>query len=552
MSDLSGRRVGAYELRARLGGGNTGEVYEGVEVSSDRRVAVKVLRREVTGVATAPAANALRHLGLVQVLGAAPLEPEGLGCLVMEFLDGQTLASIAGTKSLPVADVLRWAGEVLEVLVATHAAKLVHGALKTSNVFLIGEGQGRPAVKVLDFGLGATPGAQVQDDLSAFGRLVFELLTGSRAGSGDDFTGRPSQSRADLPWGVDELVMWAVETDPMNRPPSAAALLERLRSIDVTAPVRAPAAPVSFAPPVVSKEEPLELARPLKRAAPVSAAPVSAQARAPVPSSSNRGLIFGAIALLAVVAVFFGISRVRAARRADDLARVAELAPPVTTDWLVASMHGKASVTSNRQGGDCSLRCEVAGKEVWSHPTCAVAREADLKFVSDDCAVFAALSDAPIAELALGRTTVGFARGASGAFVALRLARLVGLGSDGRLVKLENANLGGTINNSPTGKWFSWLAGTVGNPGVKPRFSDDGQGIAFETLDGGKHLLTFEALSSWADVEPTRAELEIAQRAADAKEGLFQWVDERGTTQITTKDQIPQSARAKATPVLTR
>jgi hypothetical protein len=450
--------------------------------------------------------------------------------------------------------VLRWVGTVLEALVVVHAAHLSHSALRPSNVFLV---EAQSTVKVLDFGLGLG-GGDAASDLVAVGHLLYELLTGTRAVMSGDFSAeppRPSTLRHDLPWGVDELVLWALDTMPGTRPANAAALLERLRQVqaalrapEVRAPLKRQAEAVTeYQMPAA--EAPLELAREVRRRSwtPAPAAPPPQPVVASTTSSRPALLVVVGV-VLAIVAGLFGFSRYRALRRAEEPVAVSpqEPSPPgETLLWTTVSPSGSARVTAVRVEGHCSTRCAVRESERWVAPTC-VAGEADHRFVSDDCATFVSLTDAPIADPALARSVVGTVRGLSGEWVPLRLGRVLRRGADGQLVDGEGAPLYSSVNRAPTSKWFAWLKGALGAPGARPGYSADGQGVRFDTIDGGRHLLPFQLLSEWSDAAATGDDVEAAQRADDSNDKLYQWVDDEGSTQVTPRAQVPAKARAKA------
>jgi hypothetical protein len=201
-------------------------------------------------------------------------------------------------------------------------------------------------------------------------------------------------------------------------------------------------------------------------------------------------------------------------------------APLLPTEWTTRSHSGHATVTSRRSGSTCQLLCEHDGAQVWERAGC-VAKSADLRFVSEDCATFVFLHDAPFVDKVLGRTTVGATLGATSDPVPLRLERFT---------RLSSAKL------SQSGRWVAWLRGTMEQPGDKPRELPDGSGVGFETLDGEHHALLFTELAHWVDSPATEAPAE-----AEPHEGLYQWVDEEDATQITSYGQIPRKLRARAT-----
>ena len=163
MSDLDecAKRVGTqvrdkWKLERLLGVGGMAAVYVAVH-KIGRRDAIKILHSEVAKSADvrarfeqeAHAVNRFKHPGAVEIRDIDVTE-DGAPFLVMELLEGETLSRIARREPGPtIEDVLRWADELLDVLVAAHAQGIVHRDIKPDNLFI--EKSGR--LKVLDFGI---------------------------------------------------------------------------------------------------------------------------------------------------------------------------------------------------------------------------------------------------------------------------------------------------------------------------------------------------------------------------------------------------------------
>ncbi|MFN8588970.1 MAG: protein kinase [Candidatus Eisenbacteria bacterium] len=150
-----GTRLGPYEVVAPLGAGGMGEVYRARDTRLGRDVALKVLpaafSRDAERLARfrreAMALAALNHPNVAAIYG---LEESGEApCLVLELVEGETLAARLGRGALPVGEALALAGQVAAAVEAAHERSLVHRDLKPGNVMVTSSG----IAKVLDFGL---------------------------------------------------------------------------------------------------------------------------------------------------------------------------------------------------------------------------------------------------------------------------------------------------------------------------------------------------------------------------------------------------------------
>lgn len=163
MGDL--QRFQRFEIVRRLGEGGMGTVYEAVDSQIGRRVALKILRRDLLAEqpelinrlwAEARAANGIRHPGVVEISEAAVTE-DGSGYLVMPLLDGHTLGhrlrEHGGT--LPLSAVLHIAMQIASTLLAGHRAGIIHRDLKPDNIMIVLDDAALygERVKILDFGI---------------------------------------------------------------------------------------------------------------------------------------------------------------------------------------------------------------------------------------------------------------------------------------------------------------------------------------------------------------------------------------------------------------
>jgi eukaryotic-like serine/threonine-protein kinase len=154
MTIAPGARLGPYEITRRLGAGGMGEVYEAVDPRLDRRVAVKVLPPESMSDPDARArfereARAIAALNHPHICGVHDVGTIGdVDFLVLELLDGETLAARIARRPIPLNDALDLAKQIVDALAAAHRAGITHRDLKPANIMLTASG-----VKLLDFGL---------------------------------------------------------------------------------------------------------------------------------------------------------------------------------------------------------------------------------------------------------------------------------------------------------------------------------------------------------------------------------------------------------------
>jgi serine/threonine protein kinase/Tol biopolymer transport system component len=154
MSLAAGTKLGPYEIVAPLGAGGMGEVYRARDTRLDRTVAIKVLNSQLVASAElrgrfereARVISQLQHPHICTLYDVG--HENGTDFLVMEFLEGESLADRVRRGALPVADVVQIGIEVAEALDKAHRAGILHRDLKPGNIMLTKTG-----AKLLDFGL---------------------------------------------------------------------------------------------------------------------------------------------------------------------------------------------------------------------------------------------------------------------------------------------------------------------------------------------------------------------------------------------------------------
>jgi eukaryotic-like serine/threonine-protein kinase len=336
----SGERIGAYRIVELLGRGGMGEVFLAWDDRLKRRVAIKRIRRDrdlqpssrQRLLREARAVAGLSHPAVVQVFDL--IEDASGDCLILEYVEGRTLAAALADGPLEILQALRLARESASGLAAAHAAGIVHRDLKPENVIVTPSGH----AKVLDFGLARmraratdevlltqqgvilgtyhtmSPEQAVGDeadersDLFSFGVVLYEMLTGRSPFRGatametlrrviSEHPPRVDFLRPGIPPQIAALVERLLAKAPDDRPASAAEVEEELEAI-VSPTASHPTASVSDLPTVV-EVRPDAVSRPLSR-------PPQTPASTAGMSVLSRRRFFREIAVAMVLAVLAG------------------------------------------------------------------------------------------------------------------------------------------------------------------------------------------------------------------------------------------------------
>lgn len=284
MALSAGTKLGPYEILSAIGSGGMGEVYKARDTRLDRTVAIKVLPSVVAAdpdakqrfTREAKTISSLNHPNICTLHDVG--SEDGTDFLVMEHLDGETLAKRLSQGPLPLALALAHAVAIADALYKAHRQGITHRDLKPGNVMLTASG-----AKLLDFGLAkltrpaspfATGGAlsapptatspltgqgmilgtlqymspeqlqgkeaDARSDVFAFGALVYEMVTGLKAFQGEDQASiigaileRQPAPVSDLqpltPAGLDRVLKKCLAKDPDRRWQSAGDLTDALR-----------------------------------------------------------------------------------------------------------------------------------------------------------------------------------------------------------------------------------------------------------------------------------------------------------------------------------
>jgi serine/threonine-protein kinase len=279
---LIGRRIGNYDIQAKIGEGGMGMVYLGLHPQIGKRVAIKVLHEELSSKAEvvvrffneARSVNDINHPNIVDIVDFGDINLDGVvfKYIIMEFLDGESLSSRIRREGVTIRETLHIIAQCASALAASHSKGVVHRDLKPENVFLCTRGPDRNYVKLLDFGIakligdgGAAMSSRTRtgmvigtpaymspeqcegrglidhrSDIYALGVVMYELLTGRVPFPGDGFgevlvahltrePEPPAQLNHNIPPEIEAIVLHCLKKDKGQRFQSMTDMLAALQ-----------------------------------------------------------------------------------------------------------------------------------------------------------------------------------------------------------------------------------------------------------------------------------------------------------------------------------
>src|SRR5215470_8166644 len=330
-----GQHIGDYEILSVLGMGGMGKVYKVRNVISDRIEAMKILLPDLSSQQSL-ADRFLREIRLLAGLShpniaalRTALTYENRLVMIMEFVEGETLANRLARAPLSTAEAANYADQILSALSYAHKQNIIHRDIKPANMMLTPQGM----VKLMDFGIarsskdgaltstGTTLGslnymppeqvrgeaADARSDIYSFGASLYEMLTGKLPFDTDSqyalMTAQlnsdpppPITLRSDLPPALNQIILMCMAKDPDKRFQSADALRAALKTVPVSAlpparttavPGNAPSTPTPAAGTPAHSSSTTLVDTPLTPRPATPSTPLPAQAQQPTPQPTQ-------------------------------------------------------------------------------------------------------------------------------------------------------------------------------------------------------------------------------------------------------------------------
>ncbi|HEY1203063.1 MAG: protein kinase [Bryobacteraceae bacterium] len=233
----AGRRISAYQVVSKLGAGGMGEVYLAEDTRLGRRVALKVLPRDLATdpalkarlIHEARAASALNHPNIVTLYDIG--SEGGIDFLVMEYLAGKPLTELIPRKGMPVKEALRYAVQIADALASAHAAGIVHRGVAPeaeTRTQLTTEGALLGTVAYMSPEQAEGKPVDARSDIFSFGALLYEMVTGRRPferGSNlstltaivNEEPKPVRELRPDVPAELEQIIARCLRKDPARR-----------------------------------------------------------------------------------------------------------------------------------------------------------------------------------------------------------------------------------------------------------------------------------------------------------------------------------------------
>ena len=382
MSEQENRRIGDYEVLAVLGSGGMGQVLKVRNVISDRIEAMKIILPDLAGrqdladrfLREIKMLAGLHHPNIAGLRTALTVDNQLV--MIMEYVEGTTIAARLEKGPLPVADAVNYTSQVLEALSYAHQHNITHRDIKPSNMMLTPEG----VVKLMDFGIarsadmsdltatGAALGslyymppeqvkgeqADARSDIYSVGASLYEMVTGERPFKADSSYSLmaaqvqqtpkpPIEIRANLPATLNEIILLAMAKEPSQRFQTADAFRNALSSVQSAVPdavanaaktsttVAGGAITASFAippgSPIANVQAPLTPAVPI----PTPVPSVMELSRRQGNSNGKYVALGGLLVVAFLVAAGIYIPRMSKTRAGGDSSRVEQKAIPEST-----------------------------------------------------------------------------------------------------------------------------------------------------------------------------------------------------------------------------